>query len=190
MANETVILPALAVSSALLAPTVTYDWGQDVGTLAVTSELLALDITLGYVVLLPTLTIEARALTVTIPIPEFPALTVKPSVRKFTQSLISDPVHRARMASGAILSRPTFSQTPDEYGISYSLMPDADKITLATWVENEIGNGGLRFEWTNIQNGKTYVSILLKPIEYKIHPRSKGDIWKVDLHIAALYEAL
>ena len=69
-------------------------------------------------------------------------------------------------------------------------MPDADKITLETWVENEIGNGGLRFEWTNIQDGKTYVSILLKPIEYQIHPRSKGDYWKVDLHIAAIYEAL
>ncbi len=168
MADETVILSTLTVSSALLAPTITYDWTEVVDLL----------------------TLEARLPTPTIPIPEFPALTVKPSVKKFSQSLISDPVHRARMGSGAILSRPTFSQTPNEYGISYSLMPDADKITLETWVENEIGNGGLRFEWTNIQNGKTYVSILLKPIEYKIHPRSKGDIWKVDLRIAAIYEAL
>ncbi len=120
----------------------------------------------------------------------FPTLSVKPSVKKFSQNLLFDPVHRARMASGAILTRPTFSQTPDEYGVSYSLMPDTDKIILETWVKDKIGNGGLRFEWTNIQNGKTYISILLKPIAYKIHPRSKGDFWKVDIRIAAIYEAL
>lgn len=190
MADETVELSTLEVSSALLTPTLTYDWVQGVETLEVSSVLLAPSIALGYVVILETLALEARVLTPTIPIPKFPTLTVKPSVKKFSQSLLFDPVHRARMGSGAILSRPTESQTPDEYGISYSLMPDADKLVLETWVENEIGNGGLRFEWTNIANGKTYVSILLKPISYTIHPRSKGDYWKVDISIAAIYEAL
>ena len=166
MADETVELPVLEVSAELLA--LTYDWTEE----------------------LDTLTVEARVLTLTIPIPEFPTLTVKPSVKKFSQSLLFDPTHRAVMRSGAVLTRPLFSQTPNEYGIHYSLMPDADKVTLETWVENEIGNGGLRFEWTNIQDGNTYVSILLKPIIYKIHPRSKGDIWKVDISIAAIYEAL
>ena len=166
MADETVILPALTVSSELLA--LTYDWTEVLSVLAV----------------------EARVPTLTIPIPEFPTLTVKPSVKRFSQSLLFDPVHRARMASGAVLSRPTASQTPNVYGISYSLMPDADKITLETWVEDEIGNGGMRFEWTNIQNGNTYVSILLRPISYKIHPRSKGDIWKVEISIAAIYEVV
>lgn len=122
-------------------------------------------------------------------IPIYPTLSVNPSVKKFTQALLFDPVHRTRFGSGAILTRPLFSSTPDEYGVSYSMMPDVDKLILEPWVKVDIANGGLRFEYTLITTGVTWISILLKPVIYKLHPKSKGNYWIVDLRIATIYEA-
>lgn len=126
---------------------------------------------------------------------KFPTLSVKPSTKKFDHSLLFDPIHRTRFGSGAILTRPLFSHTPTEYRISYSLMPAADKFILATWAKDDIANGGLRFEFTLPEEvcegaAETWVSVLLKPIIYKVHPKSKGNYWVVNFSIATIYEVV
>lgn len=120
----------------------------------------------------------------------FPVLSVKPSTKKFNQALLFDPVHRTKFGSGAVLTRPLFSHTPNEYDVHYSLMPDADKLILEAWVKDDIANGGLRFEYTLPTTEVAWVSILLKPPIYKIHPKSKGNYWIVDLKIACIYEVI
>ena len=127
--------------------------------------------------------------------PVYPVLSVKPSTKKFDQSLLFDPTHRTKFGSGAILTRPLFSHTPDQYNVSYSLLPKADKFILATWVKDNIANGGLRFEFTLPEEvcegaAEPWVSILLKPVIYKVHPKSKGDYWIVNFSIAIIYEVI
>lgn len=122
--------------------------------------------------------------------PVFPVLSVKPSVKRFEHTLLFDPVHRTRFGSGALLTRPLFSDTPDTYQISYSLMPDVDKLILEPWVKSDIANGGLRFEFTLPTTEVAWVSALLKPVIYKIHPRSKGNFWVVNFPIAIIYEVV
>lgn len=120
----------------------------------------------------------------------FPTLTVKPSVKRFVQNVLIDPVHRAVFGSGAILTRTRFTNTPIKYNVSYSLMGNVDKEILEVWERDNIGYGGNRFKWWNITNNEYWVSILLKPINYQVHSRSKGNIWKVDFNVATLYEAI
>lgn len=118
----------------------------------------------------------------------FPELSVKPSVKKFSQSLLIDPIHRAKMASGAVLTRPLFTDIPVKLNVSYSLMPDADRGTLETWERDTIKYGEEKFEWTNPQNNKTYVTMLIGLIKYQAHSKSKGDIWLVKFDIITLLE--
>lgn len=122
------------------------------------------------------------------PIPIFPTLTVKPGVKKFGHIALVDPIHRVRYRSGAILTRPLFTDVPVKYNIFYSLMGNADKLVLEIWEKDTIEYGEKKFEFTNPQNDKTYETMLLKPIKYRVHSKSKGNIWLVKFDIITLSE--
>ena len=116
----------------------------------------------------------------------FPTLSVKPSVRNFSQKTVVDPVHRVRFASGAVLTRPLFTSVPDAHQVNYARMPNADKVILEAWERDEARYGGEEFNWTNPKDEETYVTHLVKPIKYTIHPRSSGNLWIVDFNVLCL----
>lgn len=122
----------------------------------------------------------------------YPELTAKPAVKRFNHTTLVDPVHRATFGSGSILTRTHFTDVPIKYTVRYAQMGIVDKRILEPWERDNIGHGGERFEWTDkwsdAENERTYVTILVKPIEYQTLPRSKGNYWIVDLTLAILYE--
>lgn len=122
----------------------------------------------------------------------FPTLSVKPAISGFGHTALIDPVHRANFESGAALMRTRTRSIPIKYHINYPCMPSADKVILALWELENIGYGGLRFLWTNPDpdDGVTYISMLLSPINYITHPQSRGNFWIVtfDLATISIYE--
>lgn len=128
-------------------------------------------------------------LTPEIPVILFPTLIAKPSVSDFTQEA-EDFVDRSRPGDGMLLQKTRTLAGPILYRVRYSLMSNTDKEKLETWERDECSYGGRRFKWIHPSTGKTYVAILLNPISYTIHPRSKGDIWRIYIRVATIYEAL
>jgi len=117
---------------------------------------------------------------------EFPILTSKPVVDGFQHSFIEDVIHRKSFESGAVVTRPLFTNIPVSWKVQYTGISNEDKETLELWEKNDIGFGGTQFVWLNPKTNKKYWSKLFQPIKYEVHGSSFGNLWNIALTLVTL----
>lgn len=120
----------------------------------------------------------------------YPTLSQEPETKSFGHAFVGDVVHRAEFQSGALLTRPYFTDVPIQWGIQYTALSDTDKQILEQWEKDTIGFGGTSFSWANPKDGNTYEGILAAPIVYKINSQSSGkiseNVWTITFEIITL----
>jgi len=114
----------------------------------------------------------------------FPTLSVGPT-NVFLQEA-EDPVDRSNPNSGAILQRAKTIDGPVKYQTEY-LLGDDDKEILEDWERDKCKYGARRFDKVSPLDDLNYRTLLAKPINYKIHPQSGGNFWRVVINFKTLY---
>jgi len=119
---------------------------------------------------------------------EFPELTINPDAKNFRHSLLINPIRRVHFQCGAVLTRPIFTDIPVRRNIYYPIMSNADKETLELW-EICVSCGETEFQWYNTENKKTYLTLLMAPIEYALISESSLNLWRINIHVITLRES-
>lgn len=106
----------------------------------------------------------------------FPTTVPGPCMEDFRDEPSDEAVLRGSMASGYPLLNKLFTFDPRMFTFSLRFVPDADKVTIMTFYEN---NKDVPFYWTNDQDSTQYeVAFISKPV---CTSEGDKDLWKIDL---------
>lgn len=80
---------------------------------------------------------------------------------------IDDVVIRSPQTAGYVQTRPRSTRAPQNWGINYPALSNADVNTLKSWERTTLRNGADSFNWTHPVSGTVYVLQLASPINYR-----------------------
>ncbi len=111
---------------------------------------------------------------------DFPTLSRTPRVVPFSRTAAVDPTIRSPMESGHVQTRSRFTRVPRRWAIYYDALPNADKLTLATFETDTAVFGAVQFDWTNPEDSVSYVVKFGAPLIYNPWKDTNYNYWVVE----------